>query len=145
MLCIFEQLSGLKINFNKSEVYCLGEAAQNQAVYSQIFTCNIGSFPMRYLGFPIDQKRLLNKDWKQAEGKIEKKVGCWQGNFQSIGGRVTLINACLSSTPLYMLSFFRVPIGVREKMDFFRRRFLWQEDKGIRKYHLVNWHTVCSP
>jgi hypothetical protein len=24
---------------------------------------------MRYLGFPIDQKRLLNKDWKQAEEK----------------------------------------------------------------------------
>lgn len=100
---------------------------------------------MRYLGFPIDQKRLLNKDWKQAEEKMEKKVGCWQGNLQSIGGRVTLINACLSSTPLYMLSFFRVPIGVREKMDFLRRRFLWQEDQGIRKYHLVNWNTICSP
>lgn len=27
---------------------------------------------------------------------------------------MSLINACLSNTPLYMLSFFRVPIGVRE-------------------------------
>lgn len=30
-------------------------------------------------------------------------------------------------------------------MDFFRRRFLWQEDQGIRKYHAVKWPAVCSP
>jgi hypothetical protein len=22
---------------------------------------------------------------------------------------------------------------------------LWQEEQGIRKYHLVNWETVCTP
>ena len=28
MLCIFEQLSGLKINFHKSEIFCFGEAKE---------------------------------------------------------------------------------------------------------------------
>lgn len=145
ILCIFEQISGLKINFNKSEVICLGEATKNKEEYSKIFTCNIGNLPIKYLGIPINQKRIMNKDWKQTEEKMEKRVGCWQGNLQSIGGRVTLINSCLSSTPLYMLSFYRIPKGVKEKMDFVRRRFLWQEDQGIRKYHLVQWLVVCSP
>jgi hypothetical protein len=28
LLCAFEQLSGLKINFHKSEIFCFGEAKE---------------------------------------------------------------------------------------------------------------------
>jgi hypothetical protein len=28
VLCIFEQLSGLKLNFHKSDVYCFGKAKE---------------------------------------------------------------------------------------------------------------------
>lgn len=58
LLCLFEQISGLKINFHKSEIYCLGDAIQRRDSYSEIFTCNIGSLPFSYLGIPIDSKRL---------------------------------------------------------------------------------------
>lgn len=61
ILCLFEQLSGLKINFNKSEVFCIGEAADKAEVFSQIFTCSVGVLPMKYLGIPIDQKRITKK------------------------------------------------------------------------------------
>nr|ABF93982.1 retrotransposon protein, putative, unclassified [Oryza sativa Japonica Group] len=56
IMCIFEQLTGLKVNFHKSEVFCLGEAAERQDSYSQMFTCQIGRLPMKYLGVPIDQR-----------------------------------------------------------------------------------------
>jgi hypothetical protein len=29
-LCMFEQMSGLKINFHKSDIYCLGEASEKE-------------------------------------------------------------------------------------------------------------------
>jgi len=45
LLCAFEQLFGLKINFHKSELLCNGAAKDNQDEYAQIFGCNIGSFP----------------------------------------------------------------------------------------------------
>ena len=76
---------------------------------------------------------------------MEHKLGCWQGKLQSIGGRLVLLNSSLSSVPMYMLSFYELPKGVKDRMDYFRKRFLWQEDQGIRKYHLVNWPLVCSP
>lgn len=30
-------------------------------------------------------------------------------------------------------------------MDSYRRRLLWNGDSNSRKYHLVNWDTVCTP
>jgi hypothetical protein len=76
---------------------------------------------------------------------MEKKLGCWQGKMMDIGSRVILLNSCLTSIIFYMLSFYRLPVGVRKKCDFYRGRLLWQEEQGIRKYHLVNWETVCTP
>ena len=62
LLCAFEQLSGLKINFHKSELFCYGAANANQLKYTQIFGCNVGSFPFRYLGIPMHHRKLMNKD-----------------------------------------------------------------------------------
>lgn len=105
--------------------FCVGLTKERQELYSQLFTCNIGDLPMRYFGVPIDKIRILKKDWKTAENKMEHKLGCWQGRFQSIGGRLILINSSLSNVPLYMLSFYMIPKGVRERIDFFRRRFFF--------------------
>ena len=34
ILSTFEQLSGLKINFHKSEIFCFGKAKEHEAFYS---------------------------------------------------------------------------------------------------------------
>ena len=62
MPCAFEQLSGLKINFHKSELFCYGAAKANQNEYAQIFGCNVGSFSFRYLGISMHHRKLMNKD-----------------------------------------------------------------------------------
>ena len=62
LLCAFEQLSGLKINFHKSELFCYGAAKNNQNEYAQIFGSNVGSFSFRYLGIPMHYRKLVNKD-----------------------------------------------------------------------------------
>jgi hypothetical protein len=105
ILCLFEQMSGLKIIFAKYEVFCFGRCKDMRESYEEIFTCKSGVLPLKYLGVPIDKKKLLNIHWKPAEDKMEKKLGCWQGKMLDMGIRVLLINACLSSIPLYMLSF----------------------------------------
>ena len=74
ILCAFEQLSGLKINFHKSELFCYGEAKEHMEQYSQIFGCGMGNLPFRYLGIPMNHKRLTNKDWKMVEDRFQKKL-----------------------------------------------------------------------
>jgi hypothetical protein len=51
ILCIFEQLSGLKTNFHKSEVFCFGEAREMEEHNRNLFGCFVGTLPFKYLGF----------------------------------------------------------------------------------------------
>jgi hypothetical protein len=60
ILCAFKQLSGHKINFHKSEIFCFGEAHEQRASDIELFGCNLGTLLMRYLGFPIHCRKLSN-------------------------------------------------------------------------------------
>ena len=73
VFCLFEQLSGLRINFNKSELFCFGRAKEEQDEYRQLFGCEMGSLPFSYLGIPIHHRCLMNKEWKCIEDRFEKK------------------------------------------------------------------------
>ena len=61
-LCLFEQLSGLKNNFCKSELFCFGRAKEEQDAYRQLFGCELGSMLFSYLGIPIHHRKLSNKE-----------------------------------------------------------------------------------
>ena len=45
ILTIFEQLSGLKINYHKSELFCFGEAKEVESDYMNIFGCQVAQTP----------------------------------------------------------------------------------------------------
>ena len=70
---------------------------------------------------------------------------CWLGRFLNIVGRSTLVNSSLSSPPLYMLSFYGLPKGIKKKYDRSRSCFLWNGEKEKRRYHLVACPFVCLP
>jgi len=67
ILCAFEQISGLKINFHKSEIFCFGEAKNYKNHYMELFGCNLSNFPIRYLGIPIHYRKLSNNDWVRIQ------------------------------------------------------------------------------
>jgi hypothetical protein len=60
LLCAFEQVSGLKINFHQSELFCFGEAQEATDQYAELFGCRTGKFPLKYLRIPIHYKKLSN-------------------------------------------------------------------------------------
>jgi hypothetical protein len=98
ILSLFEQLSGLKINFHKSENLCFGQAKEIEQYYSTLF---------HYLGLLMHYKKLTNKGWSFLEERIEKKLSSWKSKMLSWekGGRLVLLNSVLSSLPMFMLSF----------------------------------------
>ena len=145
ILAFFEQLLGLKINFHKSEIFCFGKVKERQDDYHHIFGCEVGALPFKYLGIPIHYRKLLNKEWKAIEDRFEKKLGVWAGKLLSYGDRLVLINSVLMSLPMFLLSFFEIPKGVRKRLDFYRSRFFWQSDQYKKKYRLTKWNIICRP
>ena len=73
-----------------------------------------------YLGLPTHYKKLNNKDWKNIDERLRKKLSCWKRKMLSVGGRLVLINSIMSSLPVFMLSFFEIPKGVLKKLEYFR-------------------------
>ena len=51
VLCLFEQLTGLKINFHKSELFCFGRAKEEQEAYKQLFGYELGGFTFHVFGY----------------------------------------------------------------------------------------------
>uniref|UniRef100_I1P400 Reverse transcriptase domain-containing protein n=1 Tax=Oryza glaberrima TaxID=4538 RepID=I1P400_ORYGL len=81
VLSAFEKLSGLKINFHKSELFCYGKAKDVEHEYVKLFGCDTGDYPFKYLGIRMHHKRINNKDWQGVEERIQKKLSSWKGNF----------------------------------------------------------------
>jgi hypothetical protein len=145
LLCAFEQLSGLKINFHKSEIFCYGAAKEMEPFYTSLFGCNSEAYPFRYLGIPMHHRQLLNFEWSKVEERFQQKLSCWKAKYLSYGGRLVLLNSVLSSLHMFMMSFFEIPKGVLKKLDQFRSRFFWQGSNKKYKYRLARWGILCRP
>jgi hypothetical protein len=91
------------------------------------------------------KKRLAISRWNPIVEKFGEKLSHWQGKNLVMVGRATLINSSLTSLALYMLSFYRLPLGFTHKMDAHRAGFLWSGDANKKKYHMVAWPVVCLP
>src|ERR1041385_8254855 len=103
ILSAFEQLSGLKINFHKSELFCFGEAQDARVQYAEIFGCEQGQFPIMYLGIPIHYRILANAEWKHVEKRLQKRLASWKGKLLSLGGRLVLRNSVLTNMVMYII------------------------------------------
>jgi len=110
-----------------------------------MFNCAIGKWPIKYLGVPMSGSRLHVADWLPIEEKMFKWLDGWQGSALSLGGRVVLINSCLSNLPIYAMSMYLFPISTTNKMDVARKRFFWQGGHLKRKYHLIKWSKITKP
>lgn len=122
----FATLSGLKINLEKSELVA---TATTQAEITQLATqigCRRGSFPFKYLGLPLSDARLQREVFMPLIQKITNKLTGWSAKLLSMAGRIVLINAVLTTMPIYYMSVFDMPKWILENIDKIRRDFLWQ-------------------
>jgi hypothetical protein len=62
IMCIFEELSSLKIIFCKSRVFCFRKVKYEEQHYKKIFGCKIGSLSSIYLWELIRYRKLCNSE-----------------------------------------------------------------------------------
>jgi hypothetical protein len=58
VLQIFQEISGLKINLDKSEILVIADNAGQGQRLTHILQCRVSNFPITYLGLPLSDKKL---------------------------------------------------------------------------------------
>jgi hypothetical protein len=100
LLMCFEDMSGLKTNYLKSEVLVMGSSRARQQRVADWLNCKRGSFPFIYLGLPISDRMLSMEQWLFLVRKMAGRIESWRGKFMSSGGRLILSNPVWLAYPL---------------------------------------------
>jgi hypothetical protein len=142
-LVCFEQVSGIRINYNKSELTPINMDQAEAQPFVDVFSYNSGVFPNKYLGIPLHYEKLSRDDIQPLIDKILKQIAGWSGKLLSYRGRIILIKTCLASISIYLLSFFKFPKWALDLINTQMANCLWNDFKGHRKLYLANWQLVC--
>jgi hypothetical protein len=106
LLYCFENMSCMKINYHKSEVYVVRCEIYEQERVAHMLNYKLGQLPIVYLEMPIGESRLCNDLLILLVGKILKRMDPWQGKLMSLTTRLTLSNACLANIVMFQLGFY---------------------------------------
>jgi hypothetical protein len=80
MIC-FEQISGMKINYHKSDLVPINLEEEETQLYGRVFCCKLRSFP--YLGVPLHHEKLKREDLHPVVDKNMNRIPGWQGMLLS--------------------------------------------------------------
>lgn len=145
VLYCFEWLSGLKINFHKSEVYVFGASQREKEQMANNLNFVLGELPLKYLGIPVSDSHLTISAFSPIVQKFFRCLDPWKGKHLISGGKHILTNSFLSSIPIYCMGFYYLKDWVHKQMDSVRAKFLWQGADDKFKYHMAKWEMVTRP
>ncbi|XP_058747133.1 uncharacterized protein LOC131620133 [Vicia villosa] len=86
----FSRATGLVVNLAKCKVYCGGMNKEQEESIAEIIGFKVGSLPFKYLGIPLESKRLSNNQCALLVEKIGRKINHWSAQMLSYAGRKDL-------------------------------------------------------
>jgi hypothetical protein len=142
ILMLYEQISGMRVNFHKSELLPINLSSEDSHRFAHIFSCPVGSFPLKYLGVALHYDDLSRDDIQPLIDKLLKRIASWRGQLLSLAARAMLIKTCLASIPVYLLYFIKFPKWAIKILDTHMKNCLWNDSEEKHKIHLANWELV---
>ena len=91
---------------------------QNQlSRLAELLDCKASGWPIPYLGLPLGGNPKACGFWDPVIERILRRLDGWQKTYLSFGGRITLIQSCLTHMPCYFLSLFKIPASVDANIE----------------------------
>ncbi|GLT35246.1 hypothetical protein SLA2020_097140 [Shorea laevis] len=87
----FYLVTGLKVNYQKSEIYYCGVQDSIIKNLAATYGFKLGTFPIRYLGVPLITSRLTDIALKPLIMKIIDRINSCTSRHLSFAGRLQLI------------------------------------------------------
>ena len=124
LLLVFGHISGLKVNLDKSNIYGINLEQNHLSRLAELLDCKASGWPILYLGLPLGGNPKACGFWDLVIERISKRLDWWQKTYLSFGGRITLIQSCLTHMSCYFISLFKIPASVAAKIERLQRDFL---------------------
>ncbi|XP_019053903.1 PREDICTED: probable LRR receptor-like serine/threonine-protein kinase At4g36180 [Nelumbo nucifera] len=83
---LFEHMSKLKINFEKSCVAGMNLEQEELEEVAESFGCPITVWPLKYLGMPLGDNPKESRFWNPVVERCSKRLAAWKRNYISMGG-----------------------------------------------------------
>lgn len=139
---IYNQVSGNKINLQKSKIYCwncpgteLGRIARALEM-----ECPRNWVSFTYLGVSIFKTTSNSANWNPIIDKLKAKIQKWGADWLTLAGKLVLLKSVLYTIPIYQSSILLAPNKVIGKIESLCKKFMWEGGKGnLKKLHLVSW------
>jgi hypothetical protein len=144
VMIYFDQISGMKINYSKSDMVLVNLDEEETLEYSRIFCCKVGSFHCKYLGVPLHHKKLRREDIQPVVDKVINRIPGWKGRLMSYGVRLVLFRACLASISIYLMSLIKFPKWAIDVINSQMTNFFWDDQGDKHTYHLSNWYSLAQ-
>ena len=139
-LKMFEKISGLKINQQKTQVLPFGTAVNNIPIELPLTHLQWTTEPVNYLGVKItpDKTKLLDINYKPILGKIKSSITLWRQRSLTLFGKVTVIKSLLASKLTYLLSILpNPPTQILKECTKLFFQFLWNEKPDKIKRSII--------
>lgn len=138
----FENRSGLAMSNQKTSFFASGLSQEEISTIQASTGMSNGSLPVRYLGVPLNSKKLSLLGCDTLLQQIKAKFTSWSVKTLSFSGRLLLIKTVISGITTFWCSAFILPKACIAKINTMCSTFLWKGDLESRNSARVAWETV---
>lgn len=145
ILDLFADSTGLKVNYSKSVMVPINTPQDRLHHLADIFDCQAGPLPFTYLGLTLGLTKTTIEEFFPLIKKVERRLR-GISNMLSQGGKLQLVNSVLTSTAMFHMATIKLPKGVIDQIDKYRKHCLWRgSDLNSMKPSKAAWPLVCLP
>ncbi|XP_039780695.1 uncharacterized protein LOC120647967 [Panicum virgatum] len=90
-------------------------------------------FDAKYLGLPTPSGRMKGDRFQHLKERLSKRLKDYSEKNLSSAAKEVLIKSVAQALPTYIMSVFKLPLGLCDDLTGIIRRFWWGEENGKRK------------
>ena len=114
----YAKASRQNINFHKSEIiFSTNTSAEFREKASSAFGVKESSYTVKYIGIPMEWGITKKQMLKFLIQRTLEKIQSWKCKFLTQAGRETMIKAVLQALPAFVMSVFKIPIGIIQEIE----------------------------
>ena len=141
----YEEASGQKINYDKSEVsFSRGVNTEQKEELMRLLHMRQVDRHEKYLGIPTVAGRSKKAVFGALLDRIWKKLQGWKEKLLSRAGKEVLLKSVIQAMPTYLMGIYKFPIWVTNTISAAMARFFWGQTDAKRRIHWRSWKSMCE-